>query len=132
MTSFCSPRFTVHVIVPIKGAITVTIVFFFNDTATTEIYTLSLHDALPISPCPSFQSHRGSTASSVPCTTDRMRRTGVTSRSIALYGLDSVTAEAETFESLRPDLLSLAYRMLGEVGRAEERVQEAWIRWQNG
>src|SRR5436190_23878588 len=25
-------------------------VFFFNDTATTEIYTLSLHDALPISP----------------------------------------------------------------------------------
>src|SRR5258708_11984767 len=25
--------------------------FFFNDTATTEIYTLSLHDALPISLC---------------------------------------------------------------------------------
>ena len=24
------------------------IFFFFNDTATTEIYTLSLHDALPI------------------------------------------------------------------------------------
>ena len=23
-------------------------IFFFNDTATTEIYTLSLHDALPI------------------------------------------------------------------------------------
>src|SRR3989337_3591423 len=29
--------------------------FFFNDTATTEIYTLSLHDALPIS----AQSHHG-------------------------------------------------------------------------
>src|SRR5258708_5559319 len=26
--------------------------FFFNDTATTEIYTLSLHDALPISSAP--------------------------------------------------------------------------------
>src|SRR5258708_29649951 len=26
------------------------IFFFFNDTATTEIYTLSLHDALPIYP----------------------------------------------------------------------------------
>src|SRR2546422_7454947 len=26
--------------------------FFFNDTATTEIYTLSLHDALPISARP--------------------------------------------------------------------------------
>src|SRR3989475_12045155 len=28
---------------------TVVLFFFFNDTATTEIYTLSLHDALPIS-----------------------------------------------------------------------------------
>src|SRR5256885_7274288 len=27
----------------------IAIFFFFNDTATTEIYTLSLHDALPIS-----------------------------------------------------------------------------------
>src|SRR5258708_29362471 len=26
------------------------LLFFFNDTATTEIYTLSLHDALPIFP----------------------------------------------------------------------------------
>src|SRR3712207_8269743 len=29
--------------------IAASIFFFFNDTATTEIYTLSLHDALPIS-----------------------------------------------------------------------------------
>src|SRR2546430_16344636 len=28
--------------------LTVSFFFFFNDTATTEIYTLSLHDALPI------------------------------------------------------------------------------------
>src|SRR5215204_7768446 len=32
--------------------------FFFNDTATTEIYTLSLHDALPISRHPHRQHHR--------------------------------------------------------------------------
>src|SRR5256885_5055029 len=35
--------------------------FFFNDTATTEIYTLSLHDALPISrsePQPEFIGKR--------------------------------------------------------------------------
>src|SRR3712207_7058638 len=32
--------------------------FFFNDTATTEIYTLSLHDALPIWP-PSHPCGRG-------------------------------------------------------------------------
>src|SRR6476661_4146326 len=36
------------------------IFFFFNDTATTEIYTLSLHDALPI-----WLDHDGNTAGSV-------------------------------------------------------------------
>src|SRR2546429_6475862 len=30
-------------------SLNVLLFFFFNDTATTEIYTLSLHDALPIS-----------------------------------------------------------------------------------
>src|SRR5258707_10924428 len=29
----------------------ISLFFFFNDTATTEIYTLSLHDALPICEC---------------------------------------------------------------------------------
>src|SRR3712207_7994508 len=29
-------------------SVAVMFIFFFNDTATTEIYTLSLHDALPI------------------------------------------------------------------------------------
>src|SRR5256885_11093881 len=33
-------------------------VFFFNDTATTEIYTLSLHDALPICPGPAARPAR--------------------------------------------------------------------------
>src|SRR3712207_7216962 len=32
--------------------------FFFNDTATTEIYTLSLHDALPIFGAPGRRRHR--------------------------------------------------------------------------
>src|SRR3712207_4535632 len=32
--------------------------FFFNDTATTEIYTLSLHDALPISAAAHRRPHR--------------------------------------------------------------------------
>ena len=31
-----------------KGRTAAELLFFFNDTATTEIYTLSLHDALPI------------------------------------------------------------------------------------
>src|SRR3989337_3371040 len=33
--------------------------FFFNDTATTEIYTLSLHDALPIFPIDAVGAHFG-------------------------------------------------------------------------
>src|SRR2546428_7588070 len=33
--------------------------FFYNDTATTEIYTLSLHDALPISDDADAARHRG-------------------------------------------------------------------------
>ena len=32
--------------------------FFFNDTATTEIYTLSLHDALPIFAISGFESQK--------------------------------------------------------------------------
>src|SRR2546422_5061185 len=35
---------------PITAPMNSSVVFFFNDTATTEIYTLSLHDALPILP----------------------------------------------------------------------------------
>src|SRR4030066_2396573 len=37
--------------------------FFFNDTATTEIYTLSLHDALPILCSPGHKGHADLTSS---------------------------------------------------------------------
>src|SRR3712207_7593480 len=60
--------------------------FFFNDTATTEIYTLSLHDALPISsswprtPTPSGRSSARwrptpspSTAAAPACSTPTWR-----------------------------------------------------------
>src|SRR3712207_7255770 len=36
---------------PVVIEICIIFFFFFNDTATTEIYTLSLHDALPICAC---------------------------------------------------------------------------------
>src|SRR6267378_6788110 len=41
------------------------IFFFFNDTATTEIYPLSLHDALPISPS-SPLAHTTATSATEP------------------------------------------------------------------
>src|SRR5438105_14335002 len=40
--------------------------FFFNDTATTEIYTLSLHDALPISATRGISSSRSTWKTSPP------------------------------------------------------------------
>src|SRR2546427_11586556 len=42
--------------------------FFFNDTATTEIYTLSLHDALPIS---RIRSRGSRSRSSARCARNR-------------------------------------------------------------
>jgi RNA polymerase sigma-70 factor (ECF subfamily) len=38
--------------------------------------------------------------------------------------------DLDAFQRHRPALLALAYRMLGEVARAEEIVQDAWLRWQ--
>jgi RNA polymerase sigma-70 factor (ECF subfamily) len=35
----------------------------------------------------------------------------------------------DRFESQRPALKELAYRMLGDAARAEDMVQEAWLRW---
>jgi len=47
--------------------------FFFNDTATTEIYTLSLHDALPISASTAALFSAGSQRPLIP-----LRRHGAT------------------------------------------------------
>src|SRR5258708_21969744 len=40
-----------------------------------------------------------------------------------------MTTDEATFEAQRPNLLALAYRMLGDLARAEDMVQEAWLRW---
>src|SRR2546430_12474958 len=47
-----------------RVCLSILIFFFFNDTATTEIYTLSLHDALPIW-CRAASRCRGPRASPV-------------------------------------------------------------------
>src|SRR2546429_2565975 len=51
--------------------------FFFNDTATTEIYTLSLHDALPISTNP-WPAHFADFPRAISCAPSNhaRRRTG--------------------------------------------------------
>src|SRR3712207_1193247 len=45
------------------------LLFFFNDTATTEIYTLSLHDALPISAALDSSDAVGNSAYTLEVTT---------------------------------------------------------------
>jgi RNA polymerase sigma-70 factor (ECF subfamily) len=42
--------------------------------------------------------------------------------------MEHETWQAEQFEALRPKLQSVAYRMLGSTGEAEDAVQEAWLR----
>lgn len=41
----------------------------------------------------------------------------------------STAADLAAFESHRALLVAHAYRMLGDLGRAEDTVQEAWLRW---
>src|SRR5439155_24779100 len=55
--------------------------FFFNDTATTEIYTLSLHDALPISVSFALNRRRGEEWRALSRPTSASASSSATSRS---------------------------------------------------
>src|SRR3712207_7082432 len=92
---------------------TVEIVFFFNDTATTEIYTLSLHDALPISTRTGIRSRpfrvsryswvagslREGRCSSTP------RSTSVSRRSLRMFRSEEHTSELQSRQYLGCRLL---------------------------
>src|SRR3712207_7821215 len=72
--------------------------FFFNDTATTEIYTLSLHDALPISVNP-----------------------------LAKQEYDEAMAHVEELETQREDLETALRKLKGvirDTDRSEEHTSE--------
>src|SRR3712207_9048648 len=65
------------------------LIFFFNDTATSEIYTLSLHDALPI--LVGFKLtgklREGVTATDLVLTvTQMLRKKGVVGKFVEFYG----------------------------------------------
>jgi RNA polymerase sigma-70 factor (ECF subfamily) len=42
-----------------------------------------------------------------------------------------MSSDLEVFEAHRSQLRSMAYRMLGDLGDADDVVQEGWLRWQN-
>src|SRR3712207_8740489 len=77
--------------------------FFFNDTATTEIYTLSLHDALPI-----CRSTNG-------CLRLTSFITSIT-RFVPAFGIQSAT--------VRPCTTSLPMRRTASWSRSEEHTSE--------
>src|SRR2546422_7268832 len=81
--------------------------FFFNDTATTEIYTLSLHDALPIS--------RRLPSSGKACARSRKAATLASMRSQAIIGLITFPAtRSEEHTSELQSRLHLVCRLLLE------------------
>src|SRR5256886_10297847 len=86
--------------------------FFFNDTATTEIYTLSLHDALPISRDAGAEARQG---------TDRAKRAHAVTHSDAHGAIDAVWR----IESAR--LIAGLTRITGDVGLAEDLAQDALV-----
>src|SRR5256885_3878677 len=81
--------------------------FFFNDTATTEIYTLSLHDALPIS---APHAGRGSLSESAP------GLTRVTAQSVISRGrsIDGAAHRSEEHTSELQSPCNLVCRLLLE------------------
>src|SRR3989442_7170034 len=76
--------------------------FFFNDTATTEIYTLSLHDALPIYP----QSARRAQAARLCRRRQHRRRRGRGARGAGTRRSSLCRSEEHTSElQSRPHLV---------------------------
>src|SRR5256885_11038297 len=97
---------------------TVSLFFFFNDTATTEIYTLSLHDALPISPaavtvsmrsvavCTMGAERPGETNSSCgPCHTDRKSTRLNSSHLVISYAVFCLKKKKQTGRSFQLEIL---------------------------
>src|SRR2546427_5882092 len=91
--------------------------FFFNDTATTEIYTLSLHDALPIS------------ARAVGLGRCRLRRhSGSDQRHHRLFGQTAlVSARSEEHTSELQSQSNLVCRLLLEKKKDKTATCPGWV-----
>src|SRR2546422_7913410 len=100
------------------------VVFFFNDTATTEIYTLSLHDALPISK--PLSGGRPQMAAA-PITKERavrgIARATPPSRSICRVWQALPTARSEEHTSELQSRLHLVCRLLLEKKKKSTRCE---------
>src|SRR2546425_8015995 len=98
--------------------------FFFNDTATTEIYTLSLHDALPISLCRPIaigSSRRCRISPRTPCGTPRPDRRFVSRRGSRLW-----TTRSEEHTSELQSLAYLVCRLLLEKKKKTNNIRSIY------
>src|SRR3712207_9142704 len=105
------------------------VLFFFNDTATTEIYTLSLHDALPISEkaipmlnaltqyVPHFLALSASSPFWVGCDTGLASARSKVFEGMPTAGLPYQLSGWDEFETYMETLIST---------RAIESVREVW------
>src|SRR3989441_3716533 len=89
--------------------------FFFNDTATTEIYTLSLHDALPIWMC--LVNH--AEVHFVRGRYEEARRNA----EAALAIFDQLDTRSDKSEAYR--IIGMVYRETGRAALAESRLRSA-------
>src|SRR3712207_7320383 len=90
-------------------------IFFFNDTATTEIYTLSLHDALPICASPAAPATNCWAAT---CGRPSPRPSGPSSRSATAR---RCAARSEEHTSELQSRQYLVCRLLLEKKKSEEK-----------
>src|SRR5688572_32322214 len=101
---------------------------FFNDTATTEIYTLSLHDALPISPrAAPARSRRASSASSQPTAVSVVRITASLRSSYRTAGPSASERRQARSEEHTSELQSqsnLVCRLLLEKKKKKKKQNE--------
>src|SRR5438093_2590455 len=95
--------------------------FFFNDAATTEIYTLSLHDALPISLEQDVEAAIGELLVHVVHLRDASCSRECTTRASARAA--GVRSEEHTSEL--QSLTNLVCRLLLEKKKAQEHIKQA-------
>src|SRR5260370_22928266 len=102
------------------------VLFFFNDTATTEIYTLSLHDALPIlfRRVPGCAENRGKTLKPATCSP----RTRIGFRMVAFRAYCApVGTFAARFVSIMSSLVGVK-NISGEITKSTQRNQSV-LHW---
>src|SRR3989441_1484609 len=107
--------------------------FFFNDTATTEIYTLSLHDALPICPHPRKAVGRAARGLELVTPAHRDLASVVDDHQLVREIQDKVALFGRSFET-KPDGFDLERQVVAEgaieaevrlLGVMEERAERA-------